>query len=232
MKWLSGSAGLCVCRPRPACYFLEVIRPTLPHQGKALMISGSHEICTARRSLTSRSLDSAPSSPPFTPLRCPFSLPHQLFPRLFSLRNCFPRPFPWNQPPMSVIFRWSKCLCPHTLYPSTFFGQLLPDLIWTFYFSFVSLKSKTMTTMSLKWSEHFEFNMCENIWKTPQCWASLWNVAIPTGIRASLLLICLLTLHHLFHWSGMSTELIFFFFFDCYLVVCGPISGILIRAYS
>lgn len=67
MKWLRGSAGLCVCRPCPACYFLEVIRPTLPHQEKALMISGSHEICTAGRSLASRSLASAPSSPPFTP---------------------------------------------------------------------------------------------------------------------------------------------------------------------
>lgn len=38
---------LCVCRPCSACYFLEVIRPTLSHHGKALMISGSHEICTA-----------------------------------------------------------------------------------------------------------------------------------------------------------------------------------------
>lgn len=50
MERLSGSAGLCVCRPCSACYFLEVISPTLPHQGKALMISGSYEICTACRS--------------------------------------------------------------------------------------------------------------------------------------------------------------------------------------
>lgn len=33
-----------------------------------------------------------------------------------------------------------------------------------FCFRFLSLKSKPMTIMSLKWSEHFEFNMCENIW--------------------------------------------------------------------
>lgn len=165
MKWLRGSAGLCVCRPRPACYFLEVIRPTLPHQGKALMISGSHEICTARRSLASRSLDSTPSSPPFTPLRCPFSPPHQLFPRLFSLQNCFPRPFPWNQLPISVICRRSRCLCPHSLYPSTFVGQFLPDIFFDLFVSdFLSLKSKPMKIMSPKWSEHFEFNMCENIW--------------------------------------------------------------------
>lgn len=66
VKRLSGSAGLCVCRPCSACYFLEVIRPTLPHQGKALMISGSHEICTACRSclLCFTELRFASSSPP------------------------------------------------------------------------------------------------------------------------------------------------------------------------
>lgn len=137
MKRLSGSAGLCVCRPRSACYFLEVIRPTLPHQGKALMISGSHEICTARRSLAWRSLRSAPSPPPSAPLRCPFPLPHQLFPRLFSLWNCFPRPFPRNPhlpslpTPTSVIFHWSEYLCPHIFYQSTlvaFFGTQTQQL--------------------------------------------------------------------------------------------------------
>lgn len=80
MKQLSGSAGLCVCRPHSACYFLEVIRPTLPHQEKALMISGSHEICTACRSCPRRFIEPRfryliPSPPPF---HCPFLLPRPL----------------------------------------------------------------------------------------------------------------------------------------------------------
>lgn len=33
-KPLSGSAGLCVCRPRSACYFLEVIRTYAPPSEK------------------------------------------------------------------------------------------------------------------------------------------------------------------------------------------------------
>lgn len=77
VKRLSGSAGLCVCRPCSACYFLEVIRPTLPHQGKALMISGSHEICTACRSRLPRFTEPrfASSSPPFLRSTVP-RLPH------------------------------------------------------------------------------------------------------------------------------------------------------------
>lgn len=91
VKWLSGSAGLCVCRPCSACYFLEVIRPTLPHQGKALMISGSHEICTACRSRLPRFTEPrfASSSPPFLHSTVPS---YNLFlspPRLPSLLNSF-----------------------------------------------------------------------------------------------------------------------------------------------
>lgn len=92
MKQLNGSAGLCVCRPRSACYFLEVIRPTLPHQGKALMISGSHEICTACRSRPPRFTEPrfATSSPPFL-LSTVLSYYLVLSPpHLLSLRNCFP----------------------------------------------------------------------------------------------------------------------------------------------
>lgn len=87
VKRLTGSAGLCVCRPCSACYFLEVIRPTLPHQGKALMISGSHEICTAFRSrlLCLTELCFASSSPPYLFITDPF---YYLF--LSPLLTCFP----------------------------------------------------------------------------------------------------------------------------------------------
>lgn len=51
--------------------------------------------------------------------------------------------------PLSVHFCW-------TVPPWHIFGP--------FCFGFLSLKSKPMKIMSPKWSEHFEFNMCENIW--------------------------------------------------------------------
>lgn len=125
MKQLSGSAGLCVCRPHSACYFLEVIRPTLPHQEKALMISGSHEICTACRSCPLRFTEPrfcylVPPPPPF---HCPFLLPRplsssppfieELLPS-FSTK-CVSRPFPRNPAvchPPPISFSSYSCSSP------------------------------------------------------------------------------------------------------------------------
>lgn len=77
--------------------------------------------------------------------------------------------------------------------------------------------------MSLKWSEHFEFSMCGNIWMWGRANSTvLWNAALPTGIRPSLL-ICLLTFS-----IGSTAQA---WAQSWFLVVCGPISGILIRAY-
>lgn len=59
---------------------------------------------------------------------------------------------------------------------------------------------------SLKRSEHTEFNMCENVRIRGTALSfRAWNVGITAGIRPSLL-ICLLTHHHLFHWSEMSSK--------------------------
>lgn len=122
MKQLSGSAGLCVCRPHSACYFLEVIRPTLPHQEKALMISGSHEICTACRSCPLR----------FTEPRFCYLVPPPLLstvlsyylvrspPHLLSLKNCFPL-FLLNVS-LSTISQEPCCLSPS---PNLLFFLLL-----------------------------------------------------------------------------------------------------------
>lgn len=118
VKWLSGSAGLCVCRPCSACYFLEVIRPTLPHQGKALMISGSHEICTACRSRLPRFTEPrfASSSPPFL---LPTVPSHYLFvspPRLPSLLNSshlFSLPFVCHPPSLFLLTPFSSLFEEH-----------------------------------------------------------------------------------------------------------------------
>lgn len=93
VKRLSGSAGLCICRPCSACYFLEVIRPTLPHQGKALMISGSHEICTACRSRLPR----------FTEPRFAFSFPPFLLSTVPSYYLFLSPPFIIKFPPSPSI---------------------------------------------------------------------------------------------------------------------------------
>lgn len=114
-KRLSGSAGLCICRPCSACYFLEVIRPTLPHQEKALMISGSHEICTACRSRLHRFVEPrfASLSPPSILFSQPLSLLNAFFflppfivvqcrPLLFIL-YCFSFPIAQQNPRLSAL---------------------------------------------------------------------------------------------------------------------------------
>lgn len=78
-----------------------------------------------------------------------------------------------------------------------------------FSFSLALLKSETTTIMWPKCSEHIEFSMCENVWirGIEDIYnAELPCVGFPIGVRPSRLLICLLTLHHLFLWSEASTE--------------------------
>lgn len=77
-QWLSGSAGLCACRPCSACYFLEVIRPNPPSlHPPPPSWKGSyakwqpwnmHSLCSLHRAF-------APLPAIFSPSHCPFSKP-------------------------------------------------------------------------------------------------------------------------------------------------------------